>query len=515
MSTQTKIAVEMARKAAHKGDRARARELLREAAARDPNSEEVYLLFAQVAQKREHAIYCLQRVLEINPYNDLAHRALEKMQSRTAAPDDAAPRQRRSAMPAPEKKSPKPRTRRPGLRLTLLAAVFIVFAMIGGGAWYANNRTNGGRGSGVSVTPPQPTESELTPTARPGVSPAEDTRLEAVDVGRVLVRVGDPASFENVWQLITIEDYDRTAFRIEEESPNWWSFDITISTEFEYSHPVKFRARIENPATEDLVYVLSEEIIQPPAESEEETEEQLETTTIPLAFFQFVPTEDPNTTIEVVEVEILRIDDMTEDEWTKPDVSDQFYRDIWLISNPTSEWLPLAWEMEKRRPDGEVIRRRESKLCKKSTGGFFEFFKTMTFLPPGEQIVVTEDLTSGEALSGVETELFVEPLEECGLAQKMGVEPDQDIEMMQLTQSEESIHLVFDNGSGKGAFAILYLNVYDEQGMPVAGRVLQVHQSSVTVAPDEQGEFDVTIEPLQWLEPTPARVEVVFLGLSR
>jgi hypothetical protein len=514
MSTQTKIAVEMARKAAEEGDRARARELLREAAARDPSSEEVYLLFAQVAQKREHAIYCLQRVLEINPDNDFAHRALEKMQSRATETASAAPRRRRPPKPALEKKAPKPKARRPGLRLTLVAAVFIVFAMIGGGAWYANNRANGDRASGASVTTPQPTEADLTPTARSGISAVEDTRLETVDVGRVLVRVGNPASFENVWQLITIEEYDRTAFRIEEESLNWWGFDITIATEFEYPHPVKFRARIENPATEDLVYVLSEEIIQPPAESEEDTE-KLETTTIPLTFFQFVPSEDPDTTIEVVEVEILRIDDMTEDEWTKPDVSDQFYRDIWLISNPTSEWLPLAWEMEKRRPDGEVIGRRESKLCMNSTGDFFEFFKTMTFLPPGEQIVVTEDLTSGEALSGVETELMVEPLEECALAQRLGIEPDQDIELMQLTQSDESIQLVFDNGSGKGAFAILYLNVYDEQGMPVAGRVLQLHQSSVTVAPDEQGEFDVTIEPLQWLEPIPARVEVVFLGLSR
>lgn len=511
MSTQTKIAVEMARKAAQRGDRARARELLREAAARDPDSEEIFLLFAQVAQKREHAIQCLQRVLEINPYNDFAHRALEKMQTRAGAPASPPPRASQAPRPALEKETPKPRKRRPGLRLALLAAVFIVFALIGAGAWYANYRGDRDRTAGAGAATPQTTVEDRTATPQAVTSRPEDNQLETVDVGRVLVRVGDPASFENVWQLISIADYDRTASRLDEESPNWWGYEVTITNEFEYSHQVKFRARIENPGTEDLVYVLSEETIQPPTESEEEPE----TITIPLRFFQFVPTEDPNITIEVVEVEILRIDEMTEDEWTKPGVSDQFYRDVWLISNPTSEWLPLAWEMEKRRPDGEVIGRRESKLCMKSTGDFYEFFQTLTFLPPGEQIIVTEDLTSGEALSGVETELKLESVEACPLAQGFGIEPDQDIEVMQLTQSDDSIHLVFDNGSGNGAFVILYLNFFDDQGMPIAGRVLQVHQSSVTVAPNEQGEFDLTFEQLQWLEPTPGRVEVVFLGLSR
>jgi hypothetical protein len=514
MSTQTKIALEMARKAAQRGDRARARELLREIAEREPNNEEVYLLFAQVAQKRDHAIYCLKRVLEINPYNEFARRALEKMQPQERAPAPAVRQPTRAPKPVSTvKEAPKPRPKRPGLRLALVASVMIVFALIGAGAWYTRIRPGAARRTSIAgATTSQPDVSEATPSAESRFPEPEPGILEVTDVGQILVRVGDPARFENVWELIAVEDFAPRASPLEGRPPNWWGFELTVATEFEYPHPVKFRATIENPATEDLVPVLIEETIGPPEESEEEEEHTLK---IPLAFYQFVPGENLNTTIEIVDVEILRINDMTEDEWTKPDVADEFYRDVWLVSNPTSEWLPLAWELQKVRPNGEVIRSRSSDLCTKSSADFFDFFKTLTFLPPGEQIVITEDLTAGEALSGVKTKLFVEPLETCPLAETMGITTDRDIEVMELTQFEGTIHLIFENGSGKDAFAILHINVYDSEGIPVAGQTIQVHQSSVMIAPDESEEFNLTFEPLEWLEPEPARYEVVFLGLSR
>jgi hypothetical protein len=520
MSTQSKIALEMARKAAQRGDRARARELLREIAEREPNNEEVYLLFAQVAQKRDHAIYCLQRVLEINPYNEFARRALEKMQPQeepSAAPAARPvqpPKPTQAGKPArPVKEAPKRSTKRPGLRLALLAAVLIVFALIGAGAWYTRYRPGAARNRpGVVDATAQPVDGGATPSPESRFPGPEEGRLDVVEVGQVLVRVGDPSRFENVWELIEIEDFDTRATRLEGRPPNWWGFELTVAAGFEYPHPVKFRATIENPATENLVPVLVEETIGPSEEAEDDEGQILN---VPLSFFQFVPSEDPNITIEVVEVEILRINDMTEDEWTKPDVTDEFYRDVWLVSNPTSEWMPLAWEMQKVRPDGEVISSRKSDLCTKNTADFFDFFKTLTFVPPGKQIVITEDFTAGEALSGVKSELRVAPLETCPLAEAMGIAPDRDIEVMQLAQSDETIHLVFDNGSGAEAFAVLYLNVYDAEGKPVAGQILQVHQSSVTISPNESGEFELTYEPLVWLEPEPVRYEVVFLGLRR
>jgi hypothetical protein len=517
MSTQTKIALEMARKAAQRGDRARARELLREVAEREPNNEEVYLLFAQVAQKRDHAVYCLQRVLEINPYNEFARRALEKMQPKEEAPAAAAPRAPKptqAVKPAPAiQKTPKPRTERPGLRLALLAAVLIVFALIGAGAWYSRFRPGAARNlPGAGDATARPEDDAATPSPQSRFPGPEEGLLEVVDVGQVLVRVGDPSRFENVWELIEIEDFDTRAARLEGRPPNWWGFELTIATGLEYPHPVKFRATIENPATENLVPVLVEETIGP---SEEAEDDEGQIINIPLSFYQFVPIEDPNLTIEVVEVEILRINDMTEDEWTKPDVTDEFFRDVWLVSNPTSEWMPLAWEMQKVRPDGEVTSSRMSDLCTKDSADFFDFFKSLTYVPPGKQIVITEDLTAGEALSGVKSELRVAPLETCPLAEAMGIAPDQDIEVMQLALSSGTIHLVFDNGSGADAFALLYLNVYDSEGVPVAGQTIQVHQSSVTVSPNATGEFKLTYEPLAWLEPEPVRYEVVFLGLRR
>jgi hypothetical protein len=78
MSTES--ALEEAKREAKAGNKRRAREILREAAKRDPRNEEIFLLFAQVAEKRSHAIQTLQHVLKINPNNITAQRWLDKLQ---------------------------------------------------------------------------------------------------------------------------------------------------------------------------------------------------------------------------------------------------------------------------------------------------------------------------------------------------------------------------------------------------------------------------------------------------
>jgi tetratricopeptide (TPR) repeat protein len=61
--------LEDARNLIKHGKKKEARSLLREIAQTDPNNEETYILFAQVAEKHEHAIYSLEQALKINPNN--------------------------------------------------------------------------------------------------------------------------------------------------------------------------------------------------------------------------------------------------------------------------------------------------------------------------------------------------------------------------------------------------------------------------------------------------------------
>ena len=65
---------------------ARARALLSQAIKTDPKSEVAWLLFSEVAEKDEHAIYCLEQVLKINPENQLAAQQLQLLK---ALPMDA------------------------------------------------------------------------------------------------------------------------------------------------------------------------------------------------------------------------------------------------------------------------------------------------------------------------------------------------------------------------------------------------------------------------------------------
>jgi len=60
---------------------ARARALLSQAIKTDPKSEVAWLLFSEVAEKNEHAIYCLEQVLKINPENLLAAQQLQLLKA--------------------------------------------------------------------------------------------------------------------------------------------------------------------------------------------------------------------------------------------------------------------------------------------------------------------------------------------------------------------------------------------------------------------------------------------------
>lgn len=66
---QTDVLIEQAQQAKRMNDAARARSLLSQAIKSDPRNEEAWMLFADVADKKEHAIYSLEQVLKLNPVN--------------------------------------------------------------------------------------------------------------------------------------------------------------------------------------------------------------------------------------------------------------------------------------------------------------------------------------------------------------------------------------------------------------------------------------------------------------
>lgn len=85
--------------AARAGDRARARQLLKQALQADQRSEQAWLWLSSVVDTDEERARCLQSVLAINPHNQLAQRGLDKL---TGAPS-----------PGGENGAPDPLQRRP------------------------------------------------------------------------------------------------------------------------------------------------------------------------------------------------------------------------------------------------------------------------------------------------------------------------------------------------------------------------------------------------------------------
>ena len=61
-------------KAGHKDE---ARELLQQSIRLDPDNEAAWLWLASVARDNRERVFCLEKLLEINPENDTARKALD------------------------------------------------------------------------------------------------------------------------------------------------------------------------------------------------------------------------------------------------------------------------------------------------------------------------------------------------------------------------------------------------------------------------------------------------------
>lgn len=74
--------IHAAYQAAKAGDRLRARQILRAVLESEPENERAWFLYAKVAESRDRSIASLEKVLEINQFNTVASRDLERLRAR-------------------------------------------------------------------------------------------------------------------------------------------------------------------------------------------------------------------------------------------------------------------------------------------------------------------------------------------------------------------------------------------------------------------------------------------------
>jgi hypothetical protein len=71
------------------GQLAEARSMLKQILRKDQTNEMAWFLYAQIADKRENAIYSLNKVLELNPYNERARKMLDDMKPKEEPKPDS------------------------------------------------------------------------------------------------------------------------------------------------------------------------------------------------------------------------------------------------------------------------------------------------------------------------------------------------------------------------------------------------------------------------------------------
>jgi hypothetical protein len=529
MSRQSLIAIQQAKAAASRGDYSRARSILRDAARDDPYNEEILLLFAKIAQKREHAIHCYERVLEINPYNETAIRALDRAYAQQARRDefDQIVAKTKSTIgsidPAAAKKVISPLTKIPFKRyfLSTFRTLMVIAVLVGGVYLGVNAYDYINRFFGLGPYAP------VTPTADPNLTPTPTIPvdlplLQSEFIGRISIMEGDPALFENVWELISIDSFNTYAYASENGEEYWFDAIISISTGFQRAHPVRFRLTIKNPATGISTPLLLEETILPNHEL------GLGATALQVkqfTFYQFV-TGDHGGKLELENVEIMRIDGARQDEWEPPEGAAGTFRDVWKIFNPHDIALPLAWDLVKRDQAGNTLGSSEYKFCMKTDSEYDELYREFSLLPPGKHIILTESITPEEEQNGAITELTLRYPEECQPLLQHEVAFDPDVVLVDRSEEDEegeteededplTQELMIENRGLNEAFGLFYVNVYDQNDNPIAGRAITLDPSSFPLLPDEFMQLSPRLDFIELVEPTPTRFEFIFLGMSR
>lgn len=92
--------------AAKAGNKEEARRLLQQSIRLEPDNEAGWLWLASVARDAQERLFCLQKILDINPNNDTARKAVEGLQSASAPPPPPAPTVKR----LPNAPDTKPKT---------------------------------------------------------------------------------------------------------------------------------------------------------------------------------------------------------------------------------------------------------------------------------------------------------------------------------------------------------------------------------------------------------------------
>ncbi len=99
------------------GQKDQARDLLQQSIRLDPNNEAAWLWLASVARDNRERLFCLQKLLEINPQNETARKALDAAnQSQPSQPAPAAVRRvETSPFTQPSRQSPDIMSQSPGV----------------------------------------------------------------------------------------------------------------------------------------------------------------------------------------------------------------------------------------------------------------------------------------------------------------------------------------------------------------------------------------------------------------
>jgi tetratricopeptide (TPR) repeat protein len=508
MNTYSKIALDQARQAYTRGDHVRARAILREIAKRDPTNEQAYLLFAKVAQKREHAIMCYKRVLEINPDNPIALDAIAKIEAQAEATRKPVP----PPVEAPAKDNLQESTRKRRLpsknfrRRVLFGVVLLTLLGLATVIYY--RPLDRGR---TQTTQSHLTSEEIAQETTIAETKIAKSILNVNYRGRIFIQEGDPAAFEAVWDLISLEDVAVNTNPDDEKPEYWHTLDIEMSVRSEYPHTVKFRIMLEHPTSGSPIPVFSTLEILPNTALGLDPDEVQE---LRLSFYQWIPSMSESTRFHASNVEISRIDDTRREDWALPAAEKEYYRDIWLISNPTSEPQPIFWTMKKLDREGAVLASEEYAYCTREQGDYRSLYHQPSYLPPNASYVISKDISIEEDEAGITTSLVLSDLPACTLAESLGVSPSPSVKLTEMEEANGQVAMLVENETQKDAFGLLYVNIYDESDTLIHGQVVAIDAHNLPIPPEEEYELSASIHPPQWISPQPARFEIFFLGMS-
>lgn len=193
-----------------------------------------------------------------------------------------------------------------------------------------------------------------------------------------------------------------------------------------------------------------------------------------------------------------------------------YYRDLWIISNPTDQPLSFEGFLRIRDQAGNFVEDRELPRyrggCPGSGAGPGAILGYLIWIPPLAQVVLHVDTPAEEVAQGLSLELYLSTVLACPAADRYG-RYDPRVTITYQLDGDVVTAQIYNGSDTPAVGGVLYVSAYGVDGAPLYGGPVDIYLSGSGLGlPPGEVHADSARLPTMYVQA--ARYEFIWVGMS-